>query len=139
MSNDKEYLELLEKAYKSLPEEAISHDERWEMPTLSSVITGNRTFIRNFVSSCKTIRRDEKVVSKYLFKEIGTQGYIEGDVLVLLGKFSNKVINTKFEKFVKNYVLCPICGKPDTVLIKEDRIMFLKCEACGARTPVKSI
>ena len=34
---------------------------------------------------------------------------------------------------------CPECGKPDTNLVKEDRINFLVCEACGARTSVKSV
>ncbi len=133
------YEELLEKAYKSLPEKVFEDSERWEIPVLNSTIIGNRTIIKNFVSSCKYIRRDEKMVAKYLFKEIGTQGYIDGENLVLLGKFSNKVINEKFNRFVKNYVLCPICSKPDTILIKENRVMFIKCEACGARNSVKPI
>ncbi len=130
------YDELLERAYKSLPEKAISKNERWEMPVLTSIISGNRTFIKNFLQAVKHIRRDEKHISKFLFKEMGTQGYIEGDVLVLLGKFSNKVINDKFNKYIRYFVLCPICNKPDTQLLKEDRIYFLKCEACGARNPV---
>jgi len=133
------YEELLERAYRALPEKVFEHGERWEIPVLNSIISGNRTFIKNFASACKYIRRDEKMVAKYLFKEVGTQGYIEGEVLVLLGKFSNKVINDKFTRFVKNYVLCPICSKPDTVLIKEDRLVFIKCEACGARNSVKPI
>ncbi len=133
------YEELLERAYKALPERSIEQEERWEIPTLTSIITGNRTFIKNFLEACKFIRRQEKDVMKYLLKELGTQGYMEGSMLVLLGKFPNKTINDKFVKYVKNYVLCPICGKPDTTIIKEGRLKFIKCEACGARNPVPNI
>ncbi|MHA1988975.1 MAG: translation initiation factor IF-2 subunit beta, partial [Promethearchaeota archaeon] len=49
------------------------------------------------------------------------------------------IIQKKIESYVKEYVLCKECGKPDTKLIKEGRITFLKCEACGAKSSVKSI
>lgn len=134
-----DYEELLERAYKSLPERDMGREERWEMPTLTSIISGNRTFIKNFLEVCKNIRRNEKDVMKYLLKELGTQGYMEGSMLVVLGKFSNKTVNDKFVKYIRNYVLCPICGKPDTNIIKEGRLRFIKCEACGARNPVPNI
>ena len=132
------YEELLERAYKNMPE-SVHKDVRFEVPNLVSMITGNRTFVKNFIEATKKIRREEKHVMKFLLKELGTQGYIEGQTLVLLGKFSNKMINDKFNKYVKEYVYCPICGKPDTHLVKEGRIMFIKCEACGAKNPVPNI
>ena len=46
------------------------------------------------------------------------------------------MINQKIEKYVKNYVICPVCGKPDTKLIKVDRVLVMKCMACGAVSPV---
>ncbi|NPA38567.1 MAG: translation initiation factor IF-2 subunit beta [Candidatus Nanohaloarchaeota archaeon] len=133
------YEELLERAYKALPERSEEAEERWEAPSLVSMITGNRTFIKNFVEACKHIRREEKEVMKYLLKELGTQGYLESNVLVLLGKFPNKTINDKFQRYIKYFVMCPICGKPDTHIIKEGRLKFIKCEACGARNPVPQI
>ena len=132
-----DYKELLERAYKQLPKEAIKKDERWEMPSLTSVISGNVTSIKNFVDACKHIRREPKEVMKYLVKELGTQWFIESNALILTGKFNNKTINEKFKRYINHYVLCPICKKPDTKLIKIDRILFIKCEACGARNPVK--
>ena len=140
MEKDKmeNYEELLEKAYKNMPE-SMQKEDRFEIPNLLSIINGNRTFIKNFLDACKTIRRDEKHVMKFMLKELGTQGYIEGHTLILLGKFNNKNINNKFNKYIKEYVLCPVCGKPDTQLIKEGRLMFMKCEACGSRNPVNNI
>jgi translation initiation factor 2 subunit 2 len=50
-----------------------------------------------------------------------------------------RLMEKKLESYVKGYVLCKECKKPDTKLIREDRITFLKCDACGAKSPVKSI
>jgi translation initiation factor 2 subunit 2 len=38
---------------------------------------------------------------------------------------------------VKDGVLCPVCGSPDTHLEKEKRMWFMVCEACGARSVAK--
>ncbi|MCX8172587.1 MAG: translation initiation factor IF-2 subunit beta, partial [Archaeoglobaceae archaeon] len=32
---------------------------------------------------------------------------------------------------------CKECNAPDTELIKEERVLFLRCLACGAKQPVK--
>ncbi|MEM3439613.1 MAG: hypothetical protein QXG32_01685 [Candidatus Bathyarchaeia archaeon] len=32
--------------------------------------------------------------------------------------------------------MCPICKMPDTKLLKEKRLTFLICEACGAKSSV---
>ena len=52
-------------------------------------------------------------------------------------KISANRINEKISQYVKEYVLCPECGKPDTRLMKEDKFIFIKCSACGAKKPVK--
>ncbi len=133
-----DYDALLERAKKQLPESVLVK-ERFEIPVLRSIIVGNRTFIKKFTDVCDYIRRDPKHLLKFLAKELGTQGEIEGGDAVFQGKFSNAVINKKFERYVKDYVLCHECGKPDTKLFKEGRIMMLKCEACGAIRPVEKI
>ena len=76
---------------------------------------------------------------KFLLKELATKGEIEGTKANFQGVFSDYVIKTKLESYVKVYVLCPECGKPDTKIIREDRQFFVKCEACGARHPVSRL
>ncbi len=132
------YEELLKRARKQLPESVLVR-ERWEMPKITSFIIGNRTIIKRFLEVCDYIRRDPKHLLKYLAKELGTQGEIEGSDVVFQGKFNNATITKKFERYVKEYVLCNECGKPDTKLIKEGRILLLKCEACGAIRSVEKI
>ena len=37
------------------------------------------------------------------------------------------------------FVICPLCGKPDTKIIKEGGVGFIRCMACGSKNPVKGI
>jgi len=40
-------------------------------------------------------------------------------------------------KIKEDPIICPTCKSPDTRVEKENRITLLKCEACGARSPLK--
>ena len=64
---------------------------------------------------------------------------MEGNRAILQGKFTHYVINERIEEYVDNFVMCHECNRPDTVIIREDRIDMLKCSACGARAPLKSL
>lgn len=130
------YLEQLRRAKSELPQAAAA--ERWELPRASVQISGKHTAIRNFSEIAKAIRRDPQHIAKYLFKELAVPGSA-GDTLELQGKFNSEQINRRLEDYVKEFVICSECGKPDTQLVKQDRLWFLKCEACGAKRPVKSV
>jgi translation initiation factor 2 subunit 2 len=136
MSDD--YKKLLKEAREQLPKKVFKK-ERFETPSFSSSIIGNRTLIRNFLEVANKIRRDPEHLLKYLEKELASPAHIEERKAMFQGKFGAYVINTKLEKYIKIYVLCPECDKPDTVLKKDDRLLFIKCEACGARKPVPVI
>ena len=73
---------------------------------------------------------------KYLLRELATPGNVDGPRLVLGRKISSSIINGKIERYVNDFVLCPVCKKPDTTLTKEDRITMIKCSACGSKNPV---
>jgi len=130
------YLELLRRAKSSLPVSKAT--ERWEMPRAVVQVSGKRTIVRNFSEIAKTLRREPQHIAKYLFKELAVSGSV-GDVMEFQGKFGLEQINRRLEDYVKEFVLCSECGKPDTHLIKEGRLRFLKCEACGARRPVRAV
>ena len=129
---------MLERGLKKVPKETGS-GERFEMPRAQVLISGSRTSILNFGEIASTLRRDPKHIMKFLLKELATKGEIEGTKANFQGVFSDYVIKTKLESYVKVYVLCPECGKPDTKIIREDRQFFVKCEACGARHPVSRL
>ncbi|MBI4170055.1 MAG: translation initiation factor IF-2 subunit beta, partial [Candidatus Aenigmarchaeota archaeon] len=53
--------------------------------------------------------------------------------LVLQGKINFSMIDQRLRDYVKEFVLCHECDKPDTAIVEEKGIAFIKCEACGAR------
>jgi translation initiation factor 2 subunit 2 len=132
-----DYDSLLDKAYESLPDKSKG-GERFEIPSLEAFVEGNKTIIKNFSSVLQKIRREPAHITKFLTKEFAVPATEEGDRLVLHRKLRIELINKKFEEYVKNYVICEQCGKPDTHI--EDsghRSKMLVCEACGARSAVK--
>ena len=72
-----------------------------------------------------------------MLKELAASGQKEGDRLVLNKKVPSARINQKVEEYAKEFVLCKECKKPDTELIKEGRLTFIRCLACGAKHSVR--
>ncbi|MEA3229642.1 MAG: translation initiation factor IF-2 subunit beta [archaeon] len=136
--DDSDYEKYLDSAIGQLPEKSTT-GERFEMPTLKTIIIGNRTEIVNFSSAAKHIRRSDKDILKHMSKELATFGELGGGKASFIGKFGTIAINDKFRKYVNSFVLCKECGKPDTHVVKQGRQDFLKCEACGAKRPITKI
>jgi len=132
-----EYEKLLERAYEKIPKSALKK-ERFEIPKAKGHIQGNKTVITNYAQICSVLNRDPKQLLKYLLRELATPGNLDGPRLILGRKISSSLINQKIERYVNEFVLCPDCKKPDTKLIKEERILMLKCAACGAKHPIKT-
>ena len=132
------YENLLKRALDKLPKK-VESKSRFKMPDIVSEISGNKTIIRNFNEILSALRREPQHLSKYLFKELAAPGNIEGKILILQTKVPNEILKKKLESYVKEFVFCKECSEPDTKLIKEERIYFLKCEACGCKYPARSI
>jgi translation initiation factor 2 subunit 2 len=129
---------MLNEAIKKIPEN-VKKESRYEIPQPEISIQGNRTFITNFTVITDSIRRDPKHVSKYLFRELATPGHLNSNRLILQGKVIRSLIEEKIKSYVNEFVYCKECKKPDTHFEKIDRIMFLKCEACGAKQAMRHI
>lgn len=130
------YEQLLEKAYKKI-KPITSTGERFEVPKVQGQVSGKNTIITNISAIASYIRRPVEQISKFLLKELATPGEIENDRLILKTKLSSQRVNDKLELYVKEFVLCPECKKPDTEVISEKGIKFKHCLACGAKTPIK--
>lgn len=132
------YEEMLERAYSELPEVLKTH-ARFEMPEVESIIQGKITVVQNLGEISKGVHRDVDMVARYLIKELGTSGTHDGQHLTVKGQFRSPQVQEKFEAFVGQYVLCSECERPDTKIIKEGRIHFIKCDACGSKHPITLI
>lgn len=132
-----EYEKLLDEAYTKVKKAENSKD-RFEVPKAQGHFTGKKTVVTNFSQIASYIRRDPYHLQKFLLRELATSGQIEGERLVLNNKIQSGKINEKIDSYMKEFVICKECGKPDTELTRIDRITFMKCLACGAKHSVRS-
>ena len=123
---------------KRLPKE-VDSKERFEVPKVKGHIQGNTTVINNFHQIIQDLGRTKEHILKFLLKELATPGDVTKSALILRRKVSATNINEKIQKYAKSFVICPLCGKPDTKIIKEGGVVFIRCMACGSKNPVKSI
>lgn len=133
------YEELLEKAYAKLPTVGTAEVVRLEIPEVKGAISGNKTIISNLDAVAKAIRRDINHLFKFFLRELATTGDIKGTEAHFVGKFRPDMLNGKVQKYVKEFVFCYQCGKPDTHLEKVGTATLLVCEACGARESVRTL
>jgi translation initiation factor 2 subunit 2 len=131
------YEKLLEKAYKEV-KQVETNGERFEIPKAEGRFEGKKTIITNFLQMASYLRRVPEHLQKFILKELASSGQIEGERLVLNIKIPSSRINQKIEEYAKEFVICKECKKPDTEILKEERIHFIHCLACGAKHSVRS-
>jgi len=133
-----DYEEMLKRARSQIPHEVLEH-KRLEIPKPRSSTIGVRTIIYNFKEICDTIRRDPHHLMKFLSKELATAGTLEEMRVVFQGKFSRDTLDRLIERYVEDFVVCPVCKLPDTRMVREKRFQFLVCEACGAKSSIRPV
>ena len=110
--------------------------ERFELPIAQVQVIGARTIVVNFSDVVDRLNRDPHHVLKYLAKEMATAGSFEGGRGYFQGKFSRETINRLIGVYSNRFVICPVCHRPDTKVVRQERLSFLVCEACGARSSI---
>jgi len=135
---DKSYVVLLDRARSMIPEHVFER-VRFQIPLVEAYQEGSRTFITNWRKIVRTLNRDEGHVAKFLARLCSTAANTDGERLVLQGKFPAKMLDKHIGTYSLAYVICSECGKPDTQLMHEKRMVIRICEACGARQTVKSV
>jgi translation initiation factor 2 subunit 2 len=132
-----EYESLLKRLTGKLNNTSRKEASRLEIPPPQIIWIGQRTIFRNFMEFPKALRRDPEKLLLYLNKELASAGYIAGERVIFLGRKEPSSFGTLIDRYVKEYVICPVCGSPDTRTEKNKKLGFLLCEACGARSSVK--
>lgn len=129
---------MLKKARNEMPE-SVFESERFEIPKVTGHIQGAKTIVSNFHQIVNALGRTPEHVLKYILKELATPGKLTRNALIFGAKVPASRINEKIKKYASEYVLCRDCGKPDTKIIKEGELSFMKCQACGAKHQVKAM
>jgi len=130
------YEKLLEKAYKEV-KLVRKGGERFEIPKVEGQISGNNTFIANISQIASYLRRDIGHLFRFLQKELAVSSRMDGNRLVLKSKLNSAKVNEKIEKYAKEFVICSVCGKPDTEVVSEKGVKYKHCLACGAKSPIR--
>jgi translation initiation factor 2 subunit 2 len=133
-----DYKEMLKRARSQLPSEILEH-KRFEVPKARISTIGMRTFIHNFKEVCDTLNRNPNHLLKFLSKELATAGTLQGARAMFQGRFTRQTIDRLIKRYVDEFVVCPVCKRPDTKIVKERRFYFILCEACGARSSTRPV
>jgi translation initiation factor 2 subunit 2 len=133
-----DYEELLKRARSQIPDVSSKH-ERLELPRLRQSVIGMRTIIYNFKEIADALNRDPQHLLKYLTREMATAATMQESRVIFQGKFSSETLGRLIQRYVENFVVCPVCKLPDTKIVKEKRLSFLICEACGAKSSVPQL
>ncbi len=132
------YEEMLDRAYEILEKIGVKGmlKERFEIPIPKITYQKNWTLILNSKEISDILNRDMKHIARFLQKELNTPTRVEEGYIIIQKKVPFKIVEEKIKKYVKEFVICPVCGKPDTEITKKGRILYLKCKACGAESPI---
>jgi translation initiation factor 2 subunit 2 len=101
-----------------------------------------KTVFTNFMDLCRSMNRNPEHLQAYLLAELGTSGSQDGQQrLIMKGRFLPKAFEGCLRRYMNEYVLCNSCKSPDTLLDRDSssRIMFLRCQQCGASRTVSAI
>ena len=132
-----DYEALLSRLRDKLGNTTKKQASRLELPTPQIIWVGQRTIFRNFMDFPKALNRDPEKLLLYLNKELASAGYIAGERVIFLGRKEPSSFGALIDRYVKDYIICPVCGSPDTRTEKSKKLGFLLCEACGAKSSIK--
>ncbi|CAI0376981.1 unnamed protein product [Linum tenue] len=130
---DYQYEELLGRVFNILRENnpELSGDRRRTVMRPPQVLREGtkKTVFANFMDLCKSMHRQPDHVMAFLLAELGTSGSLDGQQrLVVKGRFAPKNFEGILRRYINEYVICLGCKSPDTILSKENRLFFLRCE-----------
>jgi len=128
------YEEHLDRALEETPDIDAGGD-RFDVPDPDIRQEGKLTVYENFQETVGRLNREEDHVMQYLQNELGTSGHIdESGRARLKGEFRVSRIEDAIDEYVEGFVRCSECGLPDTVFEREDGVLLIRCEACGAQS-----
>jgi translation initiation factor 2 subunit 2 len=132
------YDDLLKRACAQMPEVSAKR-ERLELPRIFISTVGMRTIISNFKEIADALDRDPQHILKFLTREMATAATFHDSRAIFQGKFQRESFERLLQRYMESYVICPVCKRPDTRVVKDKRLSFLVCNACGAKSSIKQL
>lgn len=105
---------------------------RYKMPKVTTTLqkkSGGTTIVNNTKAICDSLSRDATHISKFLSKELKSPVQFKNNVWVIRGDVKATVIQEYIQAYIRRYVLCGVCGNPETIMTNT-----LTCKSCGGET-----
>jgi translation initiation factor 2 beta subunit (eIF-2beta)/eIF-5 len=89
------------------------------------------TLIENFDAFCNSIMFNKDVLIKIIGKKLSTRFGIDKPTNLFYVQCETTRIDEIVCEFIKNYLLCKVCDKPEIVLKNKKGKLTQTCSACG--------
>lgn len=132
-----DYNALLARIRTARPESGSQSEDRLKLPLPQTMVSGKKTFWLNFMEFPNLLRRDANDFLNYFRSQLAINASIENGRAIFMGRPDRQSFQALVQRYLKERVICPVCGSPDTKLEKTKQVLTLLCEACGARSAAK--
>ncbi len=132
-----DYTALLARVRRSRPESTTQSEDRLKLPEPRTMVSGKRTYWINFIEFPTILRRDPAEFLNYFRSQLAINASIENGRAIFMGRPDKQSFAALVARYLKERVICPVCGSPDTHLEKAKQLTSIVCEACGARSAAK--
>lgn len=132
-----DYNNLLARIRQARPESSGQSEDRLKLPAPQTMVSGKKTFWLNFMEFPNLLRRDPNDFLNYFRSQLAINASIENGRAIFMGRPDKQSFAALVQRYLKERVICPVCGSPDTRLEKNKQALTILCEACGARSAAK--
>lgn len=129
------YSELLDRIYThygKIDNKKVSY--KIEPPIINR--QGNRTIIfENINSMCIKMNRPLNHLVNFITQELCIKKWSldASNKLILQGTYQQSHFEKIITQYIRDFVKCKSCKSSDTILLKENRITFIKCNNCYSK------
>ena len=135
-NDDYDYDFLIKRAFDNLPSN-YENKKKFILQNPRISISNKSTKVTNFPSICSNmgINADSTHLRKFLYIHIGIPKiHLNEDNELIIGKrITADMIRNYLYSYVRKYKKCSTCKSFDTMLIKKDRMHYVKCDICNAQ------
>jgi len=108
---------------------------RYEMPRLvTRTEKGVKQVIVNLAEVADSLGRQPEAILKFYEYELNTRTAVEKDGKhVVTGPFTASQFQNLLSDYIDKFVLCGVCGNPETTYRVQGEKLRTKCKACGEK------
>ena len=103
---------------------------RYRMPKLEvRKKKNNKTYLLNLEKISDSLSRDQNELIKWFSYTLGVNCSKKDGCIN--GQFESEQLQEVLQKYISRYVLCKVCGNPETTFSLKKKVVYMNCAACG--------